>query len=170
MDKINDYIAMCDNKDLQSLYRLMEPIAYSSFYVTWNDIECPNCNCEVAHRSYKYCSMCGAKLLLTKAYHSINESYQKPSARNYDKIIWVPNQNELQVISGLNWCEFDARITSMGHKIFTERLDTKKEQVIMIDRAIIAEMTTRKKLGLQVVMKEKCSKRWDKDQWVWIGG
>ncbi len=61
-----------------------------------------------------------------------------------DKIVWLPRQDQLQALSGLDWRSFD------------------KKCLVYESPALV---TTKEQAGIRVVMKEKYNKTWDGEDW-----
>ena len=61
------------------------------------------------------------------------------------KVIWLPRQDQLQEMSGLDWRSFDRKCLVYEN---TETVPTKEQA------------------GIRVVMKEKHNKVWDGEKWV----
>lgn len=63
--------------------------------------------------------------------------------------VWLPRQDQLQILSGLSWIEFDERCIRFA--LYNDNPVPEKEQI-----------------GIQVIMKEKYGKIWDSEKEEWV--
>ncbi len=103
----------------------------------------PNCG---NRPSSKYCPADGGELEPFLDRHIAFGGPCIDSIKN-DKIIWLPRQDQLQEMSGLDWRSFDKKCLVYEHPTL---------------------VPTKEQAGIRVVMKEKYNKTWDGNNWISI--
>ena len=80
-------------------------------------------------------------------YNRDKDIYVPPGEYSFDNAIWLPRQEDLQKMSGLDWRSFDRKCLVYEHPIL---------------------VPTKEQAGIRVVMKEKFGKTWCNEEWVFV--
>ena len=70
-----------------------------------------------------------------------------------DDFIWLPTQEKLQEMSGLDWWKFDKRCNEI-------------RQCILEDPLSEIEIKTKEEIGICVLMEKKYNKIWNGEKWI----
>ncbi len=100
------------------------------------------------------------------------ESYQTRAECDYlvgpEDSLWLPRQDQLQEISGLVWRKFDEECHDTY--IMKRRMRTPSEIICNPIEVMISkedwDKLTKEQIGLEVVMKERCRKIWNGEDWI----
>jgi len=83
--------------------------------------------------------------------------------------LWLPRQDQLQEISGMNWVDFDSAIKQFGDSLFHNKYSSKKYKGSHLERSEeISKMVTREQLAIRVIMWENYEKIWDDKKQEWV--
>ena len=143
MDTSEQYIKMCDCPEIQGLRPVGDEWQEGDYYMS------P----VVETMSYQ-----AFRIIEWRSYIAVESDAHGAMPERCEGDSWLPRQDQLQEISGLDWPDFDYRCKE--YAIVADHTINKGHTIVSYCHAVTKEVA-----GLQVVMRHNHNKIWDGEAW-----